>query len=224
MRISKRILLFLWVAILAMNLQSKGKDVYACQLVLASGESLNGFMQDAKIVKHGQDNLRNMVSVNFSSTKDGQPTTYKAEDIKEMYLTIGTERHHFISAYALKSMTMPKNLKSGSKKYLWYVVYEGKNVYGLASESSDSYAYQNGRAISFETTKTTTLSFLDKKTDVVVSYYQYVNGFSIGQKKFLKMCFERYPKMVDYINSSDFKLKALKDDPNVLVKKLDALY
>ena len=93
---------------------------------------------------------------------------------------------------------MPKDLKPTNHRYFWQVAYEGKDVIGLLSPTIDrSYNPWTGTKIE----ESIAFSYCLKSDDVVVTYYVPETGIRISAKKTLLSCFERFPKMDEYLQS-----------------------
>ncbi len=217
------VFMLLVMMLATVQVSAKKKETFPCKVVLTDGKVVKGVFIDAKTKKIGSYQGYVTVSIDVAPTADGKVTTYQAADIKDLYCGEGKNQNHYVSCFSLKNFTLPKNLRSSGKKYLFQVVYEGKKALGLGCMGTETFASQRfGGGISFDSHSIPVLLFVDKSNGIAIPYYEASRGIQLGVKADLKRNFAHYPKMVEYLDN-DFKVKMLKDDPDILIKKLNAL-
>lgn len=160
----------------------------------------------------------NMHTLFISPTPTDKGTKYVADDTKEMELTVDGKQRKYLSLYACKILTLPKNLKPTNHRYFWELVYEGKEVLGFLSPTV-SYEGSPWPTSYFE--ESWTYTYCLKGDEVVVTYYVPETGIRLAAKKTLRMCFDRFPKMDEYLQGDGFSLKDMKRHPFDLLKVLE---
>ena len=153
----------------------------------------------------------------ISPTSTGKGTKYVADDAKEMELTVDGKQRKYLSLYACKILTLPKNLKPTNHRYFWELVYEGKEVLGFLSPT----VWYSSSGTTFYTEESLAYTYCLKGDEVVVTYYVPEIGIRLAAKKTLRMCFDRFPKMDEYLQSDGFSLKDMKRHPLDLLKVLE---
>ena len=124
------------------------------------------------------------------------------------------------SLHAVKSFTMPKSMSPSPKRYFWLVMYEGKKVTGYISTATTRVI--TGVRSSF-TERSLPFSYSVDGDNIAVTYHVPMGGTVVGKQADLKRMFERFPQMVEYIDSKEFDLKAFKKNPFILLEKLDQI-
>ncbi|WP_314314159.1 hypothetical protein [Hoylesella marshii] len=210
--------LLLSMLCLAPALAKKKPDV-KCVLTLNDGKKVEGWYMKASYGTYGPENVKNMDEITITPTKGGKDgTTYHANDVKKLVCTneeTGDVKEYW-SLYAIKALTHPENMKPSGHKYFWLVVYQGKYVTGFLSVSSWTYGTM-GRETS------TPCSYCIDGDNIAVTFFVPTNAITIGLRANLKYRFKRFPKMVDYLDSKELKLKEIKKDPFVLLEQLDRI-
>lgn len=206
---------------------AKKKEAVKCTATLLDGKKVTGYIVDSetKMIGYQGDYMYNMYKISIADTPEGKGKDYTADEVKEMTCTLkdGT-KVLFKSLYLLKAATYPKNLKHGSKRTFYPVTYNKKGILGFACAT---------KAPDY-TTKA--LGFIGREDHVqycyclegdetVIPYYTDYgkNSLATGQKKWIARCFERFPKMFEYIKSDDFVYKTFKKDPFSVLDKLGTL-
>ena len=112
---------------------------------------------------------------------------------------------------------MPKSLKKTNHKYFWEQTYEGKEVLGFMSPTVD----YSSSGSTFYIEESIAFSYCLKGDNVAVTYFVPESGSRAWPKKTLRMCFERFPKMDEYLESDAFSLKDMKKHPLDLLRVLE---
>ena len=159
----------------------------------------------------------NMQTLFISPTLTGKGTKYVADDAKELELTVDGKQRKYLSLYACKVLTLPKNLKPTNHRYFWELVYEGKEVLGFLSPT----VWYSSSGTTFYTEESLAYTYCLKGDEVVVTYYVPETGIRLAAKKTVRACFDRFPKMDEYLQSDGFSLKDMKRHPLDLLKVLE---
>src|SRR5574344_540469 len=224
----KKILMLLLLVVCCLAVTAKKKEIYSCVLTLNNGQQIKGWVLKEKYKNYGPDMMSNIEEFTITTNKaDQKGTKYCADDAKEILLTDekSGEQIKFITLYANKVLTQAKNLLPTKHKYFWLQTYKGKKVYGFFSEGSSYTSFFSGPNGMSTTRKEDTgvYSYSANGDQVAITFYVSESGMSIGQKSSLKSQFARFPKLVEYIDSDNFKLKDFKKDPFSLLVKLDEI-
>ena len=214
-------LLMLSVGIVSVSAKKKEFKPLPCILTLKDGSKVSGYLVDVKNAKvmasvYGQS-IINMQTLFISPTSTGKGTKYVADDAKEMELTVDGKQRKYLSLYACKVLTLPKNLKPTNHRYFWELTYEGKEVLGFLSPT----VWYSSSWTTFYTEESLAYTYCLKGDEVVVTYYVPETGIRLAAKKTLRACFDRFPKMDEYLQSDGFSLKDMKRHPLYLLKVLE---
>ena len=215
-------LLMLLVGVVSINAKDKKEEPVQCVITLQNGDKVSGYVFNVKTTKvmasmYGQ-NVIALQTLFVSPSMTGKIIKYTADDVKEFEVTVEGKTMKFLSLYTTKVFTMPKDLKPTSHRYFWQVAYEGKDVIGLLSPTIDrSYNPWTGTKIE----ESIAFSYCLKDDNVAVTYFVPESGSRAWPKKTLRMCFERFPKMDEYLESDAFSLKDMKKHPLDLLRVLE---
>ena len=220
----KSLLLSLLLSLLcALSVSAKKSSNIKCELILNDGKKVEGWLVKEKSASYGPNMVKNATDVVVASSaesKDG--TNYNADDVKEMKLTDEASGESLVykSLHAVKAFTMPKSMSPSPKRYFWLVMYEGKKVTGYISTATTRVI--TGVRSSF-TERSLPFSYSVDGDNIAVTYHVPMGGTVVGKQADLKRMFERFPQMVEYIDSKEFDLKAFKKNPFILLEKLDQI-
>lgn len=222
----KRIILitaFLLMAVVGVvNAKSKVTEDITAELVLQDGTKVSGKLLDYDetgiyFAMH-EFKIYNIKSVTIGASTGGKGVKYDADKAKSLKLTNKGESVEYLSLYAVKNLTFPRNLRARSHRTFWRVIYKGKNVLGFGSYAQSNYTTMPGHHV---TEQSYAYSYCLKDDDVTVTYLIPEQGIVVGLKSTIRLCFERFPKMTEYLQSKDFSLKAAVNDPLSLLKVLE---
>ena len=204
----KSLLLSLLLAFLcAFSVSAKKSNAIKCELILNDGKKVAGWLVKEKSASYGPYMVKNATDVVVASSaesKDG--TNYNADDVKEMKLTDEASGESLVY--------------KSPKRYFWLVMYEGKKVTGYISTATTRVI--TGVRSSF-TERSLPFSYSVDGDNIAVTYHVPMGGTVVGKQADLKRMFERFPQMVEYIDSKEFDLKAFKKNPFILLEKLDQI-
>ncbi len=228
-KVSLVVLLLLVPCIVSNAAKKKEKEPLAvkCTATLFDGKKITGYIVDGKTkeISYGNDHMYNIYSVSIADTPEGKGNVYTADEVKEITCTFedGTKKV-FKSLYILKDLTWPRNLKHGSKRTLFPIDYHKKGILGFAcqTEALDFAAWSLG----WHRNEIHVLyCYCLEGDETVIPYYTDYgkNSLATGQRKWIAKCFERFPKMFEYIKSDDFVYKTFKKDPFSVLDKLGTL-
>ena len=228
-KISLVVLLLLVPCIVCNAAKKKEKEPLAvkCTATLFDGKKITGYIVDGKTkeISYGNDHMYNIYSVSIADTPEGKGNVYTADEVKEITCTFedGTKKV-FKSLYILKDLTWPRNLKHGSKRTLFPIDYHKKGILGFAcqTEALDFAAWSLG----WHRNEIHVLyCYCLEGDETVIPYYTDYGKYNLatGQKNWIAKCFERFPKMFEYIKSDDFVYKTFKKDPFSVLDKLGTL-
>ena len=228
-KVSLVVLLLLVPCIVCNAAKKKEKEPLAvkCTATLFDGKKITGYIVDGKTkeISYGNDHMYNIYSVSIADTPEGKGNVYTADEVMEITCTFedGTKKV-FKSLYILKDLTWPRNLKHGSKRTLFPIDYHKKGILGFAcqTEALDFAAWSLG----WNRNEIHVLyCYCLEGDETVIPYYTDYGKYNLatGQKNWIAKCFERFPKMFEYIKSDDFVYKTFKKDPFSVLDKLGTL-
>ena len=188
-----------------------------CTLTLADGKTVSGYMVDYKDASRVDvvTMIRTMSRIEIADTPDAKKgTEYNANDAKELVFEKGKKEYQFLSMYVMTPNTRPKNLRHNKQKCFMPLVYKNKGIYGFLS---------CGDYVAKGMVLTWVCSYCVEGDEVVVPYWQSDSKFGIGVKTGLRYCFERFPKVMEYIKDKNFKMKEIAGDPLGFLDKVAEL-
>ncbi len=188
-----------------------------CTLTLADGKTVSGYMVDYKDASRVDvvTMIRTMSRIEIADTPDAKKgTEYNANDAKELVFEKGKNEYQFLSMYVMTPNTRPKNLRHNKQKCFMPLVYKNKGIYGFLS---------CGDYVAKGMVLTWVCSYCVEGDEVVVPYWQPDSKYGIGVKTGLRYCFERFPKVVEYIKDKNFKMNEIADNPIGFLDKVAEL-
>lgn len=188
-----------------------------CTLTLADGKTVSGYMIDYKAASRVDvvTMIRTMSRIEIADTPDAKKgTEYNANDAKELVFEKGKNEYQFLSMYVMTPNTRPKNLRHNKQKCFMPLVYKNKGIYGFLS---------CGDYVAKGMVLTWVCSYCVEGDEVVVPYWQSDSKYGIGVKTGLRYCFERFPKVVEYIKDKNFKMNEIADNPIGFLDKVAEL-
>lgn len=211
----------------ATGASAKGDDNVKCVLTLLNGQKVTGYatrIHSTKVISamYGVTQY-NIDEVYIAKTPDGKETKYSADDAQELKLTMGKNTIDYLSLYTTKPFTMPKKLKATKHRSFWQVIYRGHNVIGFTSRANNISSMQD--AFGSHTTtieRSVAYGYCVKGDDVEVTYFVPCGMKGAALRKNLRLCFDRFPAMDEYLQSKSFNLKTVPDNPLSLLKVLDS--
>ncbi len=212
----KRLFLILVVMAFAVSSAVAKGDEKApkCTITLADGKTVSGYWIDIKIKARpvGANNANVVLTMTIADTPDAKTgTEYSADDAVRFVAREGKDSVEYLSLYGQKAMTMPKSLKPGKSKYFWRVVYKKEGLYAFAGSINET--TPNGSRFGFDRKQKVACFYSMEGENVVVPFWSPTEPLTIGAKNPLRYAFARFPKVVEYINSKEFKIKMIDEDP-----------
>ena len=201
-----------------------------CTLTLADGKTVSGYMVDYKDASRVDvvTMIRTMSRIEIADTPDAKKgTEYNANDAKEVVFEKGKKEYQFLSMYVMTPNTRPKNLRHNKQKCFLPLVYENNGIYGFLSygdyKEKTKIEGKEMDLVIIDKVLTYVCSYCVEGDEVVVPYWQPDYKFGIGVKTGLRYCFERFPKVMEYIKDKNFKMKEIADDPLGFLDKVAEL-
>ncbi len=220
----KNFILTLLTALLVctpLSTQAKNNEE-KCVITLLDGNKISGKVVKTNNKKYGPNNVSNLYSVKVKED-NGNEREISADEANSLVITYddGTEIE-FMSLYAVKNFTLAKNMNKSGHRYFWLVIQKGKNLIGFASTSSITTVTGVGFMNSIRS-NSLAYSYCKKGDEIAVTYYVPSVNATGGLTADIRRAFDRFPKMANYIESDDFKLKDFKKNPFGLLNTLDDL-
>ena len=186
------------------------------------GNKISGKVVKTNNKKYGPNNVSNLYSVKVKED-NGNEREISADEANSLVITYddGTEIE-FMSLYAVKNFTLAKNMNKSGHRYFWLVIQKGKNLIGFASTSSITTVTGVGFMNSIRS-NSLAYSYCKKGDEIAVTYYVPSVNATGGLTADIRRAFDRFPKMANYIESDNFKLKDFKKNPFGLLDTLDNL-
>lgn len=198
---------------------AKDKEAVKCTLTLLDGKTVTGYMVDykTKTNTYGADKVLTINKVFVAEDPSEAGTEYSANDSKKIVFTVDGKEIECLSMYILRNNTRPINLKHGSEKGFMNVVYKKDGIIGFASNAKEVIWSSTPPVMELPTY---VVSYCVEGDEVAVPYWIPSDANSIGAKTGLRYCFERFPKVAEYIKGKEFKMKDLKNAPLSILDKV----
>jgi hypothetical protein len=216
--------LFLILVVMAFAVSSavaKGEEkekAPKCTITLADGKTVSGYWIDIKIKARpvGANNANVVLTMTIADTPDAKKgTDYSADNAVRFVAWEGKDSVEYLSLYGQKPMTKPINLKASKYKSFWLVGYKKNGIIGFKGTEIQVFPGKNaltGHA-EFNNSSQSACFYCLEGENVVVPYWSSTEAVSIGAKNTLRYSFERFPKVVEYVNKKEFKMKMINEDP-----------
>ena len=214
-------LIFVVMAFAVSSAVAKGEEKKApkCTITLADGKTVSGYWIDMKTKKRsvGEFNIvPTIIAMTIADTPDAKTgTDYNADDAVRFVAKEGKDSVEYLSLYGQKPMTKPINLKASKYKSFWLVGYKKNGIIGFKGTEIQVFPGKNaltGHA-EFNNSSQSACFYCLEGENVVVPYWSSTEAVSIGAKNTLRYSFERFPKVVEYVNKKEFKMKMINEDP-----------
>lgn len=226
--------LFLVLVVMAFAVSSavaKGEEKKApkCTITLADGKTVSGYWIDYKTKKRsvGEFNIvPTIIAMTIADTPDAKKgTDYSADNAVRFVAWEGKDSVEYLSLYGQKPMTRPINLKASKDKSFWLVVYKKNGIIGFKGTEIQVFPGRDALTgnLVFDHSSQSACFYCLEGENVVVPYWSSTDAISIGAKNTLRYSFERFPKVVEYVNKKEFKMKMINENPLGFLDKVAEL-
>lgn len=196
-------------------------DDYKVTCTLTDGTVIEGYISIplTKII------TSQLYELDISDTYKGKARTYTSEEVKRIVYTSTLNDSLpliYESVKAQKSVPnlFKKNPKPFKKPVFLRLIYEGKNVKGYKTLTTDYTVNMSGTNVNY----IFQYYYLKKGDEIAKSYWLGRKGLVLIMKKDIKLYFREFPKLVEMVDKKEIKTKHLRKNPEMVLPLMDKFY
>lgn len=163
--------------------------------------------------------------IDISDTYKGKARTYKSEEVKRIvYTSTLNDSLPLIYESVKAQRNMPNQLNKDPKPYkkpvFLQLIYEGKNIKGYKTLTTDYTVNMSGTNVNY----IFQYYYLKKGDEIAKSYWLGRKGLVLIMKKDIKLYFREFPKLVEMVDKKEIKTKHLRKNPEMVLPLMDKFY
>lgn len=196
-------------------------DDYKVTCTLIDGTIIEGYISIplTKII------TSQLYELDISDTYKGKARTYTSEEVKRIVYTSTLNDSLpliYESVKAQKSVPnlFKKNPKPFKKPVFLQLIYEGKNVKGYKTLTTDYTVNNNSTKVNY----VWRYYYLKKGDEIAKAYWLGIKGIFLVMKKAMKLYFKEFPKLVEMVDKKEIKGKQFRKNPTMVLPLMDKFY
>lgn len=210
-------LLFMALPTIARN----NPDDYKVTCTLTDGTVIEGYTSIplTKII------TSQLYELDISDTYKGKARTYTSEEVKRIvYTSTLNDSLPLIYESVKAQKNMPnqfnKDPKPFNKPVFLQLIYEGKNVKGYKTLTTDYTVNNNSTKVNY----VFRYYYLKKGDEIAKAYWLGIKGIFLVMKKAMKLYFREFPKLVEMVDKKEIKGKQFRKNPEMVLPLMDKFY
>lgn len=210
-------LLFMALPITARN----NPDDYKVTCTLTDGTVIEGYCSIASTARL----ISPVYDLKISDTYKGKARTYTSEEVKRIvYTSTLNDSLPLIYESVKAQKNMPnqfnKDPKPFNKPVFLQLIYEGKNVKGYKTLTTDYTVNNNSTKVNY----VWRYYYLKKGDEIAKAYWLGIGGINVGMKAAMKLYFREFPKLVEMVEKKEITGQQFCNDPTMVLPLMDAFY
>lgn len=196
-------------------------DDYKVTCTLTDGTVIEGYTSIplTKII------TSQLYELDISDTYKGKARTYTSEEVKRIvYTSTLNDSLPLIYESVKAQRNMPNRLNKDPKPYkkpvFLQLIYEGKNIKGYKTLTTDYTVNMSGTNVNY----IFQYYYLKKGDEIAKSYWLGRKGLVLIMKKDIKLYFREFPKLVEMVDKKEIKTKHLRKNPEMVLPLMDKFY
>ena len=195
-------LLFMALPTIARN----NPDDYKVTCTLTDGTVIEGYCSIASTARL----ISPVYDLKISDTYKGKARKYTSEEVKRIvYTSTLNDSLPLIYESVKAQRNMPNRLNKDPKPYnkpvFLQLIYEGKNIKGYKTLTTDYTVNMSGTNVNY----IFKYYYLKKGDEIAKSYWLGRKGLVLIMKKDIKLYFREFPKLVEMVDKKEIKTKKL---------------
>ncbi len=218
---NKLIFIFSLLFMALPTIADNNPDDYKITCTLTDGTVIEGYTS-IPLTKVITSHLN---EIDISDTYKGKARTYKSEEVKRIVYTSTLNDSLpliYESVKAQKSVPnlFKKNPKPFKKPVFLRLIYEGKNVNGYITPTTDYTVNKKETIINY----VWRYYYLKKGDEIAKAYWLGIGGINVGMKAAMKLYFREFPKLVEMVEKKEITGQQFCNDPTMVLPLMDAFY
>lgn len=210
-------LLFMALPTIARN----NPDDYKVTCTLTDGTVIEGYCSIASTARL----ISPVYDLKISDTYKGKARKYTSEEVKRIvYTSTLNDSLPLIYESVKAQRNMPNRLNKDPKPYnkpvFLQLIYEGKNIKGYKTLTTDYTVNMSGTNVNY----IFKYYYLKKGDEIAKSYWLGRKGLVLIMKKDIKLYFREFPKLVEMVDKKEIKTKHLRKNPEMVLPLMDKFY
>lgn len=196
-------------------------DDYKVTCTLTDGTVIEGYCSIASTARL----ISPVYDLKISDTYKGKARKYTSEEVKRIvYTSTLNDSLPLIYESVKAQKNMPnqfnKDPKPFNKPVFLQLIYEGKNVKGYKTLTTDYTVNNNSTKVNY----VFRYYYLKKGDEIAKSYWLGRKGLVLIMKKDIKLYFREFPKLVEMVDKKEIKTKHLRKNPEMVLPLMDKFY
>lgn len=196
-------------------------DDYKVTCTLTDGTVIEGYCSIASTARL----ISPVYDLKISDTYKGKARKYTSEEVKRIvYTSTLNDSLPLIYESVKAQKNMPnqfnKDPKPFNKPVFLQLIYEGKNVKGYKTLTTDYTVNMSGTNVNY----IFQYYYLKKGDEIAKSYWLGRKGLVLIMKKDIKLYFREFPKLVEMVDKKEIKTKHLRKNPEMVLPLMDKFY
>lgn len=196
-------------------------DDYKVTCTLTDGTVIEGYCSIASTARL----ISPVYDLKISDTYKGKARKYTSEEVKRIVYTSTLNDSLpliYESVKAQKSVPnlFKKNPKPFKKPVFLRLIYEGKNVNGYITPTTDYTVNKKETIINY----VWRYYYLKKGDEIAKAYWLGIKGIFLVMKKAMKLYFREFPKLVEMVDKKEIKGKQFRKNPEMVLPLMDKFY
>lgn len=196
-------------------------DDYKVTCTLTDGTVIEGYISIplTKII------TSQLYELDISDTYKGKARTYTSEEVKRIvYTSTLNDSLPLIYESVKAQRNIPNQLNKDPKPYnkpvFLQLIYEGKNIKGYKTLTTDYTVNMSGTNVNY----IFKYYYLKKGDEIAKSYWLGRKGLVLIMKKDIKLYFREFPKLVEMVDKKEIKGKQFRKNPTMVLPLMDKFY
>lgn len=218
----KKLIFILSLLLMALSTIAGNKsDKYKVTCTLTDGTVIEGYTSIplTKII------TSQLYELDISDTYKGKARTYTSEEVKRIvYTSTLNDSLPLIYESVKAQRNMPNRLNKDPKPYkkpvFLQLIYEGKNIKGYKTLTTDYTVNMSGTNVNY----IFKYYYLKKGDEIAKSYWLGRKGLVLIMKKDIKLYFREFPKLVEMVDKKEIKGKQFRKNPEMVLPLMDKFY
>lgn len=196
-------------------------DDYKVTCTLTDGTVIEGYCSIASTARL----ISPVYDLKISDTYKGKARKYTSEEVKRIvYTSTLNDSLPLIYESVKAQRNMPNRLNKDPKPYnkpvFLQLIYEGKNIKGYKTLTTDYTVNMSGTNVNY----IFKYYYLKKGDEIAKSYWLGRKGLVLIMKKDIKLYFREFPKLVEMVDKKEIKTKHLRKNPEMVLPLMDKFY
>lgn len=196
-------------------------DDYKVTCTLTDGTVIEGYIS----IPSTSHLISPVYDIKISDTYKSKARKYTSEEVKRIVYTSTLNDSLPLIYESVKAQNSIPNLfskdpKPFKKPVFLQLIYEGKNVKGYKTLTTDYTVNNNSTKVNY----VWRYYYLKKGDEIAKAYWLGIKGIFLVMKKAMKLYFKEFPKLVEMVDKKEIKGKQFRKNPAMVLPLMDKFY